>query len=224
MIGHHDAANEYTSLEDAIDAVDYVKSEDLAGVMTWDINRDCDQRMNYPAGQVFFSYFWKIRTKIEHARTNFECALMLLCILGQSIPNWLTPGHIHQFIESRIEFRHCEINVIYPAFLVYSHLNSWKANFFFEYDDALRLTLFAFQTCFPLAWKWTRCWIELQIRWQILDLSGSILQQQQSLRGWMTKAMTQELDTTQTYTYHNYRKGNGCNTSNIFTHINSRLQ
>ena len=57
MIGHHDAANEYTSLEDAVDAVDYVKSQDLAGVMTWDINRDCDQRMNYPAGQVFFSYF-----------------------------------------------------------------------------------------------------------------------------------------------------------------------
>ena len=55
MIGHHDAANEYTSLEDAVDAVDYVKSQDLAGVMTWDINRDCDQRMNYPAGQVFYT-------------------------------------------------------------------------------------------------------------------------------------------------------------------------
>ena len=51
MIGHHDAANEYTSLEDAVDAVDYVKSQDLAGVMTWDINRDCDQRMNYPMGE-----------------------------------------------------------------------------------------------------------------------------------------------------------------------------
>ena len=49
------SANEYTSLEDAVDAVDYVKSQDLAGVMTWDINRDCDQRMNYPAGQVFYT-------------------------------------------------------------------------------------------------------------------------------------------------------------------------
>ena len=51
MIGHHDAANEYTSLQDAEDAVNFVKSQDLAGVMTWDINRDCDQRMNYPMGE-----------------------------------------------------------------------------------------------------------------------------------------------------------------------------
>ncbi len=27
------------------------KDQGLAGVMTWDINRDCDQRMNYPQGQ-----------------------------------------------------------------------------------------------------------------------------------------------------------------------------
>ena len=51
MIGHHDASNEYTSLEDTEKAVNFVKSEDLGGVMTWDINRDCDQRMNYPQGE-----------------------------------------------------------------------------------------------------------------------------------------------------------------------------
>jgi len=51
MPGHHDASNEYTSLEDARDAALFAKEEGLGGVMTWDINRDCDQRMNYPHGQ-----------------------------------------------------------------------------------------------------------------------------------------------------------------------------
>jgi len=51
MPGHHDAGNEYTSIEDAEKAALFAKEEGLAGVMTWDINRDCDQRMNYPSGE-----------------------------------------------------------------------------------------------------------------------------------------------------------------------------
>jgi len=51
MPGHHDAGNEYTSLEDAQNAALYAKEQGLGGVMTWDINRDCDQRMNYGPGQ-----------------------------------------------------------------------------------------------------------------------------------------------------------------------------
>jgi len=50
MPGHHDAGNEYTSLEDAKKATRDAMELGLAGMMTWDINRDTDQRMNYPAG------------------------------------------------------------------------------------------------------------------------------------------------------------------------------
>ena len=81
MPGHHDAGNEYTSLEDTIKATKEAMDMGLAGtnnkwvklisfclhgericihtihnslyilgIMTWDINRDTDQRMNYPAG------------------------------------------------------------------------------------------------------------------------------------------------------------------------------
>jgi len=51
MPGHHDAGNEYTSIEDAQTAAIFAKEQGLGGVMTWDINRDCDQRMNYAPGQ-----------------------------------------------------------------------------------------------------------------------------------------------------------------------------
>lgn len=51
MPGKHDASNEYTSLDDAQQSAILAKQLELAGVMTWDINRDCDQRMNYPQGQ-----------------------------------------------------------------------------------------------------------------------------------------------------------------------------
>jgi len=51
MPGHHDAGNEYTSIEDAQTAALFAKEQGLGGVMTWDINRDCDQRMNYAPGQ-----------------------------------------------------------------------------------------------------------------------------------------------------------------------------
>ena len=62
----------------------------------------------------------------------------------------------------------------------------------------LKYLFSAFQSCcllsLPLALKWTRCWIELQIRWQILDLSGLL---QQSTLPTRTKAVThQELDTS----------------------------
>ena len=40
-IGHHDASNEYTSVEDAVTATQMALEEGLGGVMTWDINRDC---------------------------------------------------------------------------------------------------------------------------------------------------------------------------------------
>ena len=40
-LGHHDAGNEYTSIEDAINATNMVLERGIAGVMTWDINRDC---------------------------------------------------------------------------------------------------------------------------------------------------------------------------------------
>jgi len=51
MPGHHDAGNEYTTLDDAIEAANYVKTNGLAGIMTWSINRDTDQRMQYGAGE-----------------------------------------------------------------------------------------------------------------------------------------------------------------------------
>ena len=41
MPGHHDAGNEYTSLEDAVEAAQFVLERGLGGIMTWDINRDC---------------------------------------------------------------------------------------------------------------------------------------------------------------------------------------
>jgi len=50
MPGHHDAGNEYTSLEDAKNAALFVKENGLCGVMTWDLNRDAYQRMNYGPG------------------------------------------------------------------------------------------------------------------------------------------------------------------------------
>lgn len=73
MPGHHDAGNEYTSLDDALNSTRFAKSSGLAGkfslecdhasdqitnmstwmligMMTWDINRDCDQRKGYPQG------------------------------------------------------------------------------------------------------------------------------------------------------------------------------
>ena len=40
-LGHHDASNEYTSVEDAVTATEMALVEGLGGVMTWDINRDC---------------------------------------------------------------------------------------------------------------------------------------------------------------------------------------
>ncbi len=51
MPGHHDAANEYTSLEDAVNATVYAKEFGLAGVMTWDINRDTDACKGYAPGE-----------------------------------------------------------------------------------------------------------------------------------------------------------------------------
>ena len=41
MPGHHDAGNEYTTVEDAKAIAEYALEKGLAGVMTWDINRDC---------------------------------------------------------------------------------------------------------------------------------------------------------------------------------------
>jgi len=51
MPGHADAASEYVSLDDAKAKADYSLKNGLAGMMTWDVNRDCKQRMNYAAGQ-----------------------------------------------------------------------------------------------------------------------------------------------------------------------------
>jgi len=51
MPGHHDAANEYTTVEDAVEAAKYVLEKGLGGVMTWDINRDCRGRMGNPSGE-----------------------------------------------------------------------------------------------------------------------------------------------------------------------------
>jgi len=51
MPGHHDAGNEYTSIEDAVEATRDAKQQGLGGMMTWDINRDTDKRMDYPQGQ-----------------------------------------------------------------------------------------------------------------------------------------------------------------------------
>ena len=39
--GHHDASNEYTSIEDTVAATKMARELGLGGVMTWDINRDC---------------------------------------------------------------------------------------------------------------------------------------------------------------------------------------
>lgn len=50
MPGYHDAANEYTSIDDAKNATYWAKEWGLAGVMTWDINRDTEQRMDYAKG------------------------------------------------------------------------------------------------------------------------------------------------------------------------------
>jgi len=50
MPGHHDAGNEYTTIEDAVAATNYVLDKGLAGVMTWDINRDCSGRMGNADG------------------------------------------------------------------------------------------------------------------------------------------------------------------------------
>jgi len=51
MPGHHDAGNEYTTVEDAREAANYVLEKGLGGVMTWDINRDCRGRMGNPDGE-----------------------------------------------------------------------------------------------------------------------------------------------------------------------------
>eukprot|EP00091_Calanus_sinicus_P018787 TRINITY_DN4400_c0_g1_i5.p1 TRINITY_DN4400_c0_g1~~TRINITY_DN4400_c0_g1_i5.p1 ORF type:complete len:111 (-),score=29.04 TRINITY_DN4400_c0_g1_i5:17-349(-) len=50
MPGHHDAGNEYTTVEDAVAATNYALDKGLGGVMTWDINRDCRGRMGNPDG------------------------------------------------------------------------------------------------------------------------------------------------------------------------------
>jgi len=50
MPGHHDAGNEYTSLEDARAAASYVKESGLAGLMTWSLNRDTDRRSKGSGG------------------------------------------------------------------------------------------------------------------------------------------------------------------------------
>jgi len=50
MPGRHDASTEYTSIEDAKDVAEDVALQGLGGVMTWDINRDTDQRMGYIRG------------------------------------------------------------------------------------------------------------------------------------------------------------------------------
>jgi len=51
MPGHHDASNEYTSIEDAINATNHVLLRGIGGVMTWDINRDTSGRMGNPEGE-----------------------------------------------------------------------------------------------------------------------------------------------------------------------------
>jgi len=50
MPGHHDAGNEYTSVEDAAAVTKYALEKGLGGVMTWDINRDCSGRQGNPDG------------------------------------------------------------------------------------------------------------------------------------------------------------------------------
>jgi len=50
MPGHSDAAVEYTTLDDAVNATLYAKEFGLAGVMTWDINRDTEAAKGYPKG------------------------------------------------------------------------------------------------------------------------------------------------------------------------------
>ena len=44
MPGGHDDPNEYTSLDDAVSAAEYVRDTGMAGVMVWDVNRDTDHR------------------------------------------------------------------------------------------------------------------------------------------------------------------------------------
>lgn len=51
MPGHHDAGNEYTTLEDAKATAEYVKANGLSGAMTWSINRDTEKRMGYGSGE-----------------------------------------------------------------------------------------------------------------------------------------------------------------------------
>merc|ERR1711942_170905 len=51
MPGHADAASEYVSLEDARTKAAYTLENGLGGMMTWDVNRDCKQRMNYGPGE-----------------------------------------------------------------------------------------------------------------------------------------------------------------------------
>jgi len=51
MPGHHDASNEYTSIEDAINATNHVLLRGIGGVMTWDINRDSSGRMGNSEGE-----------------------------------------------------------------------------------------------------------------------------------------------------------------------------
>jgi len=51
MPGHADAASEYVSLSDAQSKADYSLKNGLGGMMTWDVNRDCRQRMGYAAGE-----------------------------------------------------------------------------------------------------------------------------------------------------------------------------
>jgi len=51
MPGHHDAGNEYTSIQDAVEAAQFVLERGLGGIMTWDINRDCRGRLGHPDGE-----------------------------------------------------------------------------------------------------------------------------------------------------------------------------
>jgi len=50
MPGHSDAQNEYTDIGDVENATFYAMDFGLAGVMTWDINRDTDGAKGYPPG------------------------------------------------------------------------------------------------------------------------------------------------------------------------------
>jgi len=50
MPGAHDVSSEYTSVQDAQNIAKYVKSNGLAGVMLWDVNRDTNHRTGYSPG------------------------------------------------------------------------------------------------------------------------------------------------------------------------------